>query len=229
LNNFIDRSVFFFGAHEKEQLEFSKKFVRNKIVVDCGANFGNHSLYYSLFAKTVISIEPDIVALEKLEQKLKLNSIKNVICLNCGVGSENLVKTPFYCATGDNLGVSSFIKNFSHQNLTSINVSLRTLDSILSELKIIQCDFIKIDVEGFDYEVLQGAHKTISTLAPVIQIEYIPRDRAKLLTFLKENPRYKPRTLIVNRPIFIFNRPSGKLVEFDPNLRSEVFLLPQET
>jgi tRNA G37 N-methylase Trm5 len=78
LNNFIDRSVFFFGAHEREQLEFSKKFIQNKIVLDCGANFGNHSLFYSQFAKSVISIEPDILALENLKLKIKLNKIKNI-------------------------------------------------------------------------------------------------------------------------------------------------------
>lgn len=227
LNNFVDRSVFFFGAHEREQLEFSKKFIKNKIVVDCGANFGNHSLFYSQFAKSVISIEPNILALDELKLKIKLNRIENIICLNCGVGSTNNIQLPFFRATGDNLSTSSFVENFSPQNLNPINVSLRTLDSIISEHKINKVDYIKIDVEGFDYEVLRGAYNTISTSAPIIQIEYFPRDKSKIMIFLRENPRYQLRTLIVNRPFFIFNRPRGKLVEFDPNRRSEVFLFPQ--
>jgi hypothetical protein len=226
LNNFVDRSVFFFGAHEREQLEFSKKIIRNKLVVDCGANVGNHSLFYSRFAKFVISIDANILVLEELKLKIKLNKIKNITCFNFGVGSVNNIVMPFFRATGDNLGVSSFIENFSPQNLNPINVTLRTLDSILADSKEV-VGYIKIDVEGFDYEVLQGAHKTISAFAPVIQIEYIPRDKSKMMTFLKENPRYQPRTLIVNRPFFVFNRPKGKLVKFDSNLRSEVFLFPQ--
>ena len=226
LNNFVDRSVFFFGAHEREQLEFSKKIIRNKLVVDCGANVGNHSLFYSRFAKSVISIDANILVLEELKLKIKLNKIKNITCFNFGVGSVNNIVMPFFRATGDNLGVSSFIENFSPQNLNPINVTLRTLDSILADSKE-PIGYIKIDVEGFDYEVLKGAYKTISIFAPVIQIEYIPRDKSKLMTFLKENPRYQPRTLIVNQPFFIFNRPRGKLVEFDSNLRGEVFLFPQ--
>ena len=223
LNNFIDRSVFFFGAHERQQLEFSKKLIRNKIVVDCGANVGNHSLFYSRFAKSVISIDANILVLDELKLKIKANKIKNISCLNLGVGSVNNIIMPFFRATGDNLGVSSFLKNFSPHNLNPINVSLRTLDSILEDLKK-SVDYIKIDVEGFDYEVLKGAQKIISTLAPVIQIEYIPEDKSKVMTFLRENPRYQARTLIVNRAfIFIFNRPKGKLLEFNPNLRSEVF------
>ena len=144
--------------------------------------------------------------------------------MNLGVGSKNNIKLPFFRATGDNIGVSSFIKNFSPQNLNPIKVSLRTLDSITSSLKITQVDYLKIDVEGFDYEVLKGARKTILKSTPVIQFEYIPRDKHKMMNFLRENPRYESKTLIVNRPLFIFNRPRGKLVEFDPNMRSEVFL-----
>lgn len=209
----------------REQLKFSEKFIKNKTVVDCGANFGNHSLFYSQFAKSVISIEPNVLVIDKLKHNIELNGIKNITLINCGVGSKNIAKMLFFCATGDNLGASSFIENFSDQNLNSTNVSLRTLDSILTEIKVKECDFLKIDVEGFDYEVLKGAYKTISSLAPVIQIEYIPRDKDRMLTFLKENPNYQARTLIVNRPFLIFNRPRGKLVEFNPNLRSEVFLL----
>ena len=170
LNNFIDRSVFFFGAHEREQLEFSKKIIRNKLVIDCGANVGNHSLFYSRFAKFVISIDANILVLEELKLKIKSNKIKNINCLNFGVGSVNNIIMPFFRATGDNLGVSSFIENFSPQNLNPINVTLRTLDSILVDSKE-PVGYIKIDVEGFDYEVLKGAHKTISAFAPVIQIE----------------------------------------------------------
>jgi hypothetical protein len=70
LDNFIDRSVFFFGAHEREQLEFSEKFIKDKIVFDCGANFGNHSLFYSHLAKSVISIEPNTLALNELKTKI---------------------------------------------------------------------------------------------------------------------------------------------------------------
>ena len=40
-------------------------------------------------------------------------------------------------------------------------VTIRTVDSIIDELKIKTIDFIKIDVEGFDYDVLIGAHDTI--------------------------------------------------------------------
>ena len=224
LSNYIDRSVFFFGAHEREQINFSKKYINCGVVVDCGSNAGNHSLFYSAFGKKVISIEANPVLAEEFQGRIFSNNITNITLLNIGVGSSDGTVQPFYQSTGDNRGVSSFIENFSPQNSNKINVTIRTLDSILSEHKVIKVDFIKIDVEGLDYEVLKGANKIISTSAPVIQFEYLPRDKNKMLDFLIENPKYQAKTLIVNRPFFIFNRPQGKLVEFDTNLRSEVFL-----
>jgi len=225
LDNFIDRSVFFFGAHEREQLEFSDKFIKDKIVFDCGANFGNHSLFYSRLAKSVISIEPNTLALNELKTKISLNSIQNIICLSYGVGSINNVQLPFYRATGDNLGVSSFGKNFSLHNVEAEDVTIRTIDSIFNELKIATIDFIKIDVEGFDYEVLKGAHEAIIKYFPTIQIEYYPRDLSKITEFLDKYQKYEAKSLIVNRSVFIFNRPKGKLVKFNPDHRGEVFIM----
>jgi len=228
LNNFIDRNVFFFGAHEKEQLDFSKNYIRNATVVDCGANTGSHSLFYSAFAKNVLAIEASKIKTQEMQNRIKLNNINNITLLNCGVGSSNNVSMPFYESHGDNQGVSSFVEDFSTQNSWSGNLLIRTLDSIIDEQKIIKVDYIKIDVEGFDYEVLKGAENIIKRDKPVIQIEFSPRDQYKLLDFLSKYPKYESRSLIVNRSFFIFNRYRGKTVKFKPNLRSEVLLFPQK-
>jgi FkbM family methyltransferase len=228
LNNFIDRSIFFFGAHEKEQLDFSKNLIRNAQVVDCGANTGSHSLFYSAFAKNVLAIEASKIKTKELQNRISLNNINNVVLLNCGVGSSDNVSMPFYESQGDNEGVSSFVEDFSVQNSLSGNVLIRTLDSIINEQKIAKVNYIKIDVEGFDYEVLKGAENIIKRDEPVIQIEFSPRDHKKLEEFLSKYPMYEARNLIVNRPFFIFNRYRGKTIKFKPSLRSEVLLFPQK-
>lgn len=227
LNNFIDRSVFFFGAHEKEQLEFSKNYIKNATVVDCGANTGSHSLFYAAFAKRVLAIEASNVKTKEMQNRISLNNINNITLLNCGVGSSDNVSLLFYESHGDNEAVSSFVEDFSTQNSSSGNVLIRTLDSIINEHKIAKIDYIKIDVEGFDYEVLKGAETTIRRDQPVIQIEFSPRDHNKLLEFLSQYPIYEARNLIVNRPFFIFNRYRGKTIKLNLSLRSEVLLLPK--
>ena len=185
------------------------------------------SLFYSAFSQKVVSIEANPILALELKNRISMNTITNITLCNIGVGSRDLTQRPFYQATGDNKGLSSFVNNFHEQNRNILMVRIQTLDSILSELGVSHVDFIKIDVEGFDYETLEGAHNTISRCLPVIQIEYAPRDKSKMKTFLRENPRYLPRSLIVNRPFFVFNRPRGILVEWDPNFRSEVFLIPK--
>jgi FkbM family methyltransferase len=219
--------VFFFGAHEREQMIFSRRYINNGVVVDCGANSGNHSLFYSAFSKKVLSIEANPILALEIKNRISMNSITNITLCNIGVGSRDETQRLFYQAAGDNKGVSSFVKNFHEENRNVVNIRIQTLDSILSELGVSNVDFIKIDVEGFDYETLKGAHKTILRCSPVIQIEYAPRDKSKMTTFLRENPRYLARSLIVNRPFFVFNRPRGILVEWDPDFRSEVFLTPK--
>lgn len=228
LNNFIDRSVFYFGAHEREHLEFSKPFVAEGTVIDCGANTGNHSLFYSAFAPKVLSIEASQVKAKELQERISLNQISNIILFNCGVGSCDNIFMPFYESQSDNSGVSSFVEGFSALNSFSDKVLIRTLDSIIDELQIGKVGFVKIDVEGFDYEVLKGAKKLIQRDLPIIQIEFSPRDFEKLLEFLNEFPMYSAKSLIVNRPILFFNRYRGKLITFDPSMRSEVFLFPEK-
>lgn len=228
LNNYVDRSVFFFGAHEREQLVFSKRYINNSTIIDCGANTGSHSLFYSRYGKYVVSIEPNEDKILELKNRIYLNNISNITLLHCGVGSENNQSMPFYQATGDNEGISSFINNFSPENQYIKNVVIRTLDNIVGELRIFRVDFIKIDVEGFDYEVLKGSKETILRDRPIIQIEYHPRDLEKMNDFLSSNYNYTPKSLIVNRPFFVFNKNRGKLQTFDPKLRCEVFLFPNK-
>ena len=78
---------------------------------------GNHSFFYSCFAKSVISIEPDVSAIDKPQRIIRLNNIKNITCLNYGVGRKSVMQMPFFSSTGDNLVLGSFKKNFSPKNL----------------------------------------------------------------------------------------------------------------
>lgn len=227
LNNYIDRSVFFFGAHEKEQMNFSKKYIKDCIVIDCGSNTGNHSLFYSAFSKQVISIEANETLVKDLKNRIHLNKISNIDTYNCGAGSQNAKSLPFYISESDNYGVSSFIDNFAPNNSIIKQVEIKTLDSIVMNYKNSKIGFIKIDCEGFDYEVLKGARGLISRDMPLIQIEYNPRDLNKLNDFLVQHPMYTPMSLIVNQPFFIFNFYKGDLSTFNSKLRSEVFLIPE--
>ena len=135
--------MFFFGAHEREQINFSKKYINCGVVVDCGSNAGNHSLFYSAFGKKVISIEANPVLAEEFQGRIFSNNITNITLLNIGVGSSDGTVQPFYQSTGDNRGVSSFIENFSPfriilvEKIDRLNFLLKDLIFLLIFLLII--------------------------------------------------------------------------------------------
>ena len=99
-----------FGMYENEELEciekLLKKHCKNKYVIDCGANYGNHTLFFSRFAKGVFSFEPNFITYGCL--KLNTLSEKKIKIYNFGLLDKN-IKKKFYTVNG-NLGSSSINK-----------------------------------------------------------------------------------------------------------------------
>jgi len=150
-----------------------------KICVDIGANKGEYSRF--ILEKTnsnVIAFEPLPCVFEDLVTlKSKFPDRFNII--NKGVGDCEGVFQLFF---GEKSYLASFSKEASSigyvgdNNTKSIQVEVITLDGYFSqnfENEIDELDLLKIDTEGFEYEVLIGAEITIRRLRPkFIQIEY---------------------------------------------------------
>jgi FkbM family methyltransferase len=151
---------------EEVGLAFYKAFVQpNDLVFDVGANYGNRvALFLSLEAK-VVAIEPQ----QKCVTYLK-NKFKNIEIEAVGLGAKRELKT-FYEA--DHSVLSTFsdsyiekVKDTRHK--TSIwtkkeEIQIVTLDELI--LKHGQPSFIKIDVEGYEYAVLEGLSQKTGTIS----------------------------------------------------------------
>jgi len=69
-----------------------------------------------------------------------------------------------------------------------IKVPTKTLDTLLKELNISKIDLIKIDTEGFEYEILEGAGETISKFKPKMIVDVHSEElREKIIRFLLKN------------------------------------------
>ena len=82
LSSFLDWSVFFYGAYEKEYLYFLRDLITDStstIFIDVGANIGHHSLFMSQYCKEVHSFEPNPNVRERLTEK---TFIKNWLRFN---------------------------------------------------------------------------------------------------------------------------------------------------
>ena len=147
------------------------------IVFDIGANVGFLTLPFSKMSKHVYAFEPDAENFTKLQYNIKLNSaIKNITTGPLTFThnpSENKIKFYKRRVKDDdniiNVKLSSLQKLPNH-NIPTTLVPCSTIDRLMQK-NIPQIDFIKIDVEGSEYDVLAGAIKTIEKFKPVILYE----------------------------------------------------------
>lgn len=174
--NLLDRLVFIRGAHEKDVLFLLKDLAADdasQVVLDVGANIGQHSLFLSQYVKTIHAFEPFEPVREQFLKHIEVNNIKNISIHPVGLSNENSLSS-FYAPPDSNLGVGSFLKDFSEKNVYAGELRLVIGDEELERLKVKRVDIVKIDVEGFERYVLEGLEKTLKSMRPVVIFECSP-------------------------------------------------------
>jgi FkbM family methyltransferase len=154
------------SIHEDEIIEhFILK--EGDIVVDIGAHIG----LYTIIASKHVGLKGKVVAIEAepgnfeiLTSNTKLNQLTNVISLNSAVSSkEGKVKLYMpYEELGHTKYHSIMLERVGEAEKTFVEVNANTLDNLLPQNGIEEVNWIKIDVEGAEYEVLKGAAKSLS-------------------------------------------------------------------
>jgi FkbM family methyltransferase len=174
---------------EKFVVTFVKHFINpNKNIIDLGANIGTHSIIYSNYTNgTVYSFEPQKTVFDILNKNVELNNCKNIVTYN--FGGSNINKNFFMNACYENKDNQGAFK--IDETLDSTN-GLEIECRIIDELNIENIGYIKIDVEGHEYEALLGIKKILSRDHPTIMIEIHNSCPTKNLTFkLLEELGYK--------------------------------------
>jgi FkbM family methyltransferase len=169
INNRED--LVFMTRHEDDIIEhFTPK--EGDIVVDIGAHMGRYTIIGSKRVGTqgkVVAIEAHPGNFEMLNRNIKLNQLTNVIPLNYAVYSKE-TKIKLYLPDEES-GYTmhhSIMSNYvftKYKDKTEdkfVEVSANTLDYFLQLEGITDVNWIKIDVEGAEFEVLQGAHNVLS-------------------------------------------------------------------
>ena len=174
--DYIQRSIVETGNfYEIEDLKYLEKYLnKNSVVFDIGANIGNHTVYWGkrLNVNKIYAIEPINVTYEKLCTNIKINGLDNrVIAYNVGVGS-SISKAAIKVYDEANCGGSSITID------TNGNIDIITIDSL--NIQDEHVDLLKIDTEGFEYEVLCGAKETIKKYRPVIYCEIDDENLSKV-------------------------------------------------
>jgi len=235
INNYIEWNIFFLGGYEKEELVLYKRILKNlytePLMYDIGSNNGCHSIYLSRYCNQIFSFEPDRKIYKLLYANLQLNRIKNINIFNFAISDLNRRNKLFYCANDFNLGTGSLNKEHNLNNKETIFVDTIKGDQITKEFS--KVDFIKIDVEGHEINVLEGFRETLKKYSPTIAIEMsnnslkIIRKKLDLKLFIYK--KYWIFEIITNRDkLILLNKPNYILREFKFEkdiLKSEINLL----
>jgi FkbM family methyltransferase len=135
--------------------------------VDVGANVGNHTVAMARSMDHVFSLEPDPDNFAALLHNLAEGQILNVSPIAVAAGDED--KLVSFVAAGGQSRRSGTQSVFNPANHKTFLVVQQRLDSLLLQLK--RVDFIKIDVEGMEAEVLAGARQAIAFFRPDVLVE----------------------------------------------------------
>ncbi|MDF3027780.1 MAG: methyltransferase FkbM family [Fluviicola sp.] len=147
---------------------------KSEIIFDIGANIGQtaFNIYHSQTRKElnplIYAFEPYPQTFDKFESNINLNNkITGVRAYNLGLGDQ---KGTLQMAKHSPSNSGATRMTADTQN--SVSVSVTSLDEFVSEQKIPRIDFIKIDVEGYELQVLKGAMQSIRQFRPALVFEY---------------------------------------------------------
>ena len=168
----IGACLHYYGEWAQQEFDFFDQFLtENSNVLDVGANIGTHAVYFSkkCINGNVIAIEPQIYIFEMLATNLIINGCYNTVPVHAGAAAK--------AGTAKMVNINPFVEHkinygeFKVNNNTDkgIDTNLVTLDSYIN---LSRFDLIKMDVEGLEIDVLNGAKKLLKKHKPFLYIEF---------------------------------------------------------
>jgi len=156
---------------------------KGEVFIDIGAHIGKYALKIAReVGETglVIAVEPNPDNYQMLQRGIMLNNLKNVVALNMAAWNEESTLKLF---TGHLAGHHSTKIDWK---LGWHEVNARPMDDVIEEFDINRVDWIKIDVEGAEWEVLLGLEKTINKYRAKVIIELSYENIGKVKEFMKK-------------------------------------------
>lgn len=185
ITNFRNKTFF---TKEPETLKYISKFKKNSIFWDIGANVG----LYSCFAAKVkdckvYAFEPSYFNLEVLVRNINKNNLeKKITIVPLSLDKKN--NEDFFNLS--NISYGSALSSFKKNNKTLFkykSLSL-SLDFMLKNKIIKIPNYIKLDVDGNELDILYGFKKNIHRIKSIIlEVDYKNKNAKKIITFLKRN------------------------------------------
>ena len=152
------------------------------VYLDCGANIGNHTIFFSLIAnaKKVYAFEGLKDTYDILKKNIQLNHLEHVEAYNYVLGAhEGYAEVASY--QEENIGGTSFSET------SESKIKMIKIDDFNIKEKV---DFIKMDVEGFEKNVLKGMEQLLKKDRPILMIEIFNENYAEVSALLNSYGYY---------------------------------------
>ena len=165
--DFVQRTIRNNGHFwELRALERAAKYIPpGGVVIDAGGYIGNHAIYFAKVcnASKVYSFEPQHRVAEIFERNVELNKANHLIVIRHSALGSKIGSVRVRSSLAGTAAATAF------EYSTDGNVECLTIDS----MNLAHVDFIKIDVEGMEKDVLIGARRTIKAFNPPIWVEVV--------------------------------------------------------
>jgi len=172
-NGFLDKYIYFYKIDEPKILDVFLRYIKQgDIVLDIGMNNGHHTLFISkIIGETgkIYSFEPIKRLVSQVEESVKINGIDNIKINNFALGNKEIES--LINIEENNLACASILEAEENNSiLEKEKIIIKKIDS----LDLPKIDFIKIDTEGYEWEVIKGANSLIEKDKPIMVFEFNP-------------------------------------------------------
>jgi FkbM family methyltransferase len=177
----IDLAIYLGGMFERRTaLALGRLVEPSALVLDIGANIGAHTLPLADLVGPqgrVMAFEPTDFAFRKLKRNLDLNPslAGRVVSLHCFLSGNDQASVPAAVYSSWPLGAEQGLhaKHLGREMQTE-QARARSLDRVLSEHAARRVQLVKLDVDGYECEVLRGATSMVREMRPIFMMELSP-------------------------------------------------------
>lgn len=183
---YIGRSLEVYGEWYEAELKLLRQIISpGDVVLDVGANIGTHTLAFSQMvgeSGRVMAFEPQLLLFKLLTKNININRLMQANAFRMAIGkTKGFANIPIL-----NPGIPN---NFGGMNIYDFSEGEKIEIFSIDSLGLSACDFIKIDVEGLEADVLMGAENTLRKYRPTLYVESNKAENAPLINevLLKQN------------------------------------------
>lgn len=169
LSQVVDHYLYY-GYDESSFDSVLKELKDASVIFDIGANIGTTALYFASMnpKANIFAFEPHPDTFKRIEENIKLNPFSNVSLNNLGLG-ESKQTLKLYEVNENNAGMNRILSE--EKELPYKEIKINSLDDFCEEKAVTNIDFVKIDVEGYEYAVLEGGASMFKKSKPILVIE----------------------------------------------------------